>query len=69
MNKEYKYQVGDIVTIKGRVVMSGSMAAILEREYFARSGDDKIGVPGYRIMISGIENKIFVYYEHEIEKL
>jgi hypothetical protein len=69
MNREYKYQVGDIVTIKGHVVMSGKMAAILEREYFARSGDDKIGVLGYRIMICGIPSKAFIYYEHEIEKL
>ena len=64
--KEYKYQVGEIVTVKH---ISGKIAAILEREYFARSGDDKIGVPGYRITICGIPNKTFVYYEHEIEKL
>jgi len=66
MNREYKYQVGDVVVIKH---VPDKVATIVEREYFARSGDDKICVPGYRIMICGLPSKTFIYYEHEIEKL
>jgi hypothetical protein len=66
MNREYKYNIGDVVVIKH---LRDKVGVILQKDYFARSGDDKIGVPGYKIMISGIENKTFVYYEHEIEKL
>ena len=66
MKKEYKYQVGDVVVIRH---VQDKVCVILEREYFARSGDDKIGVPGYRTMICGIPSKVFVYYEYEIAKL
>lgn len=66
MNREYKYNIGDVVVIKH---LHNKVGVILEREYFARNGDDKIGVPGYRTMICGLPSKTFVYYENEIEKL
>lgn len=56
-----KYQVGDLVKIKHK----GKLGIVISSGHY-ESAD--VG-EAYHVLICGIPNQTYYYYEHEIEKL
>ena len=58
-----KYNIGDVVNIRGTATRSGKIGIVASDGYY----DGKKN--GYYLIICGMPNQTFYYYEDEIEKL
>ena len=68
MNKEYKYQVGDIVICYMRKSYTSRVNKNKKAVGIIISLETYMNLPAYNIVICGIPERKHLYHEYEIQK-